>query len=259
MDGKESANMELQKASFWKRISAWLFDSILLVTFAILFGFALSGVLGFNSYNNALDQAYAKYETQYDIKFEISQEDYEKLPQQKKDDYDAAYEALLKDEEAIIAYNMVVNLTMVITSLGILLSAAGLEFVVPLLFRNGQTLGKKVFGVALVKPDGVKMNNMQLFVRVLLGKYTLGTMVPVLVFIMLMFNITGLFGTLLVFGIWTAQALCLLCTRNKVGLADLMAGTVPVELNSQRIFETTEDLISYQKKLHAEQVARQEY
>ena len=103
------------------------------------------------------------------------------------------------------------------------------------------------------------MNIMQLTVRTLLGKYTLGLMVPVLVFIMLMFNITGLFGTLLVFGIWTAQILCLLCTRNKTGLADLMAGTVPVELNSQRIFETTEDLIAYQKKLHAEEVARQEY
>jgi uncharacterized RDD family membrane protein YckC len=251
--------MELQKASFWKRISAWLFDSILLMTFAVLFGFALSGMLGFDSYNNSLDQAYAKYETQYDIKFDISQEDYEKLSQQKKDDYNAAYEALLKDEEAIIAYNMVVNLTMVITSLGVLLSVAGLEFVVPLLFKNGQTIGRKIFGVALVKPDGVKMNNMQLFVRTLLGKYTVGTMVPVLVFIMLMFNITGFLGTLLVFGIWTAQLLCLLCTQNKVGLADLMAGTVPVELNSQRIFETTEDLIAYQKKLHAEEAARQEY
>lgn len=240
-------------------MSAWLFDSILLAVFAILFAFLLSSVLGYDTHNTALETAYAKYETQYGVTFDISQEAYQAMSEQERADYDAAYEALLKDEEAIYAYNMVVNLTMIITSAGILLAVAALEFVIPLCFKNGQTLGKKIFGVALVRSDGVKMNTMQLFVRTLLGKYTVGTMVPVLIFIMLMLNIVGLFGTLLLLGIGLAQLLCLLCTRNKVGLADLMAGTVPVELNSQKIFATTEDLIAYQKKIHAEKAARQEY
>lgn len=251
--------MDLQLASSWKRISAWLFDFILLAVFAVLFAFALSGLLGYNGYSVTMEEAYQKYETQYGIEFDITEETYLAMTEAEKANYDAAYEALLDDEEAMYAYNMLVNLTLIITSLGIFLSVAGLEFVVPLLFGNGQTLGKKIFGIALVKPDAVKINTMQLTVRVLLGKYTLGTMVPVLVFIMLMFNITGFFGTLLVLGIWLAQLLCLLCTRNKTGLADLMAGTVPVELNSQRIFDTAEALIAYQKKLHAEEVARQEY
>lgn len=251
--------MQLQLASSWKRISAWLFDFIMLAVFAILFAFALSGMLGYNTHSDAMEAAYDKYEAQYGVTFDISQEEYLSMTEAEKTNYDAACEALLNDEEAMYAYGMLVNLTLVITSLGILLSVAGLEFAVPLLFKNGQTIGRKIFGVALVRTDGVKMNVMQLTVRALLGKYTVGIMVPVLVFIMLMFNITGQLGTLLVFGIWTAQVLCLLCTRNKTGLADLMAGTVPVELNSQRIFETTEDLIAYQKKLHAEEVARQEY
>ena len=251
--------MELQKASMWKRMSAWLFDNILLAVFAVLFAFLFSSILGYDAHNAALDKAYARYETQYGIEFDISEEKYQALTDAEKANYDAAYEALLKDEEAIVAYNMVVNLTMVIASAGILLSVAALEFCVPLWFKNGQTLGKKIFGVALVRNDGVKMNTMQLFVRVLLGKYTLGTMVPVLVFIMLMFNIVGFIGTLLLMGIGFAQILCLLFTHNKVGLSDLMAGTVPVELNSQRIFATTEDLIAYQKKIHAEKAARQDY
>ena len=239
--------MELQKASMWKRISAWLFDNILLAIFAILFAFLLSGILGYDTHSAALDAAYAKYETQYGIEFDIPEEEYQSLTEAERANYDAAYEALLKDEEAIIA------------SAGILLSVAVLEFGIPLWLKNGQTLGKKAFGVALVRNDGVKMNTMQLFVRVLLGKYTLSTMVPVLVFIMLMFNIVGFVGTLLLMGIGFAQILCLLLTHNKVGLSDLMAGTVPVELNSQRIFATTEDLIAYRKKIHAEQAARQDY
>lgn len=256
---RKKCGMELQKASMWKRMSAWLFDNILLAVFAILFAFMLSGIFGYDTHNAALDAAYAKYETQYGIEFDIPEEKYQSLTESEKANYDAAYEALLKDEEAILAYNMVVNLTMIIASAGILLAVAALEFGIPLWLKNGQTLGKKAFGVALVRNDGVKMNTMQLFVRVLLGKYTLGTMVPVLVFIMLMFNIVGIVGTLLLMGIGFAQVLCLLLTRNKVGISDLMAGTVPVELNSQRIFATTEDLIAYQKKIHAEQAARQDY
>lgn len=251
--------MELQKASMWKRISAWLFDNILLVTLAVLFGFCLSALLGYDTHSAALDDFYTKYESQYGIKFDITQEEYETLSEQEQANYDAAYEALLKDEEAIYTYNMVLNLTMVITSAGILLAVAALEFAVPLLLKNGQTLGKKIFGVALVRNDGVRLNTMQLFVRTLLGKYTVGTMVPVLICIMLIFGIVGFLGTVLLLGLLLAQILCLLCTRNKVGLADLMAGTVPVELNSQRIFASTEELIEYTKKIHAERAARQTY
>ena len=246
--------MELQKASMWKRMSAWLFDNILLVVLAVLLAFCLSTLLGYDAHSAALDGVYEKYESQYGIKFDISQEDYAALSEQERANYDAAYEALVKDDEANYIYNMVVNLTLIITSLGLLLAVAALEFVVPLLLKNGQTLGKKIFGVALVRNDGVKLNNMQLFVRTLLGKYTVGTMVPVLIFLMLIFGIVGLFGTLLL-----PQILCLLCTQNKVGLADLMAGTVPVDLGSQKIFGSTEELIEYTKRIHAERAARQDY
>lgn len=251
--------MELQKASMWKRISAWLFDNILLVVLAVLFGLCLSALLGYDTHSAELEAVYDKYESRYGIEFDITEEAYEALSEQERANYDAAYEALLKDEEANYTYNMVVNLSLIITSAGILLAVAALEFAVPLLLKNGQTLGRKIFGVALVRNDGVRLNTMQLFVRTLLGKYTVGTMVPVLIFIMLMFNAVGLFGTLLLFGIWLAQLLCLCFTRNKVGLSDLMAGTVPVELNSQRIFASTEELIEYTKKIHAERAARQTY
>lgn len=251
--------MELQKASMWKRMSAWLFDNILLVILAVLFGFALSALLGYDTHSAVLEATYDKYESQYGIEFDITQEAYAALSEQERANYDAAYEALIKDDEANYIYNMVVNLTLVITSVGLLIAVAALEFVIPLWLKNGQTLGKKIFGVALVRNDGVRINNMQLFVRTLLGKYTVGTMVPVLICIMLIFGVVGLFGTMLLLGIWLAQLLCLLCTQNKVGLADLMAGTVPVELNSQRIFGSTEELIEYTKKIHAERAARQDY
>ena len=48
-------------------------------------------------------------------------------------------------------------------------------------------------------------------------------------------------------------------TRNHSLLHDLMAGTVVVDYASQKIFQSTEDLIAYQKKIAAERAARQDY
>ena len=54
---------DLQKASMWKRISAFLFDIILLVIAVVGFAFLISCIVGFDKHNTALDDAYAKYET----------------------------------------------------------------------------------------------------------------------------------------------------------------------------------------------------
>ena len=70
---------DLQKAGLWKRIAAWMFDGILTGILAVGFGFVLSLVLGYNGYSQAVDEAYAKYEAQYGIAFEITQEAYESM------------------------------------------------------------------------------------------------------------------------------------------------------------------------------------
>lgn len=251
--------IELQKASMWKRISAWLLDIILLSIVAVGAGLLLSWMLGYNSCNEALDAGYAKYETQYGVTFDITAETYNAMTAEERQNYDAAYSAMIADDEVIRVYNLVLNLTLVITTLAILLAYLILEFAVPLLFGNGQTLGKKVFALCLVRNDGVKMNTMQLFVRTVLGKFTIGTMIPVYVVIMLFFNIVGLPGTLLLGALLLTQIILLSVTRNRTAIHDLLAGTVEVDISSQRIFRSTEDLIEYTKRIHAERAARKPY
>lgn len=251
--------MDLQKASMWKRISAWLFDSILTAVVAVGCAVLLSALLGYDGYSQTLDTAYAKYETQYDITFNISQEEYLSLSEQKKQAYDAAYDALISDDDAMYAYNMVVNLSLLITTIGILLGILVLEFVVPLFFGNGQTLGKKAFSIGLMRTDGVRMNPMQLFVRTVLGKYTIETMIPVYIVIMILLNAMDVTGTLILAALLLAQAVTMSVTRNHAAIHDLLAGTVAVDISSQRIFQSSEELIEYTKKIHAEQAARQTY
>ena len=251
--------VDLQKAGMWKRISAGLFDWILTGILVVGFCFLLSWILGYNDYNRTLNEAYDRYEAQYDIVFEVTGEEYERMSAEQRAAYDEAYRALIDDDEAMYAYNMVLSLTLVIVSLGILAGVMVMEFVIPLMFKNGQTLGKKIFGIALMRTDGVKINTMQLFVRTVLGKYTIETMIPVLIILMVFFNMIGLLGTLILGAILLVQLILMGVTHTNSLIHDTLAGTVAVDYASQMIFESTEELIAHKKRVHAEMAARQEY
>ncbi len=250
---------ELQKANLWKRIAAWLFDGILLCILAVAFGVLLSALLGYDGYSDAFDRAYADYETRYGITFEISQSDYEALPETQRENYDAAYAALIADQEAMDAYSRMLSLTPVILSIGILLAVILWEFVIPLWLGNGQTLGKKIFGLCLVRIDGVRLNTLQLFTRSILGKYAVEIMIPVLIVLMIFWGTMGVMGTAMLAALTLGQCVSVLVTRTNSAIHDLMAGTAVVDYASQTIFKTTEDLIEYQKKLAAERAARDPY
>lgn len=250
---------DLQKASMGKRISAFLFDGILLGTLAVAFAFLISVITGFDNYNSQLNAAYEKYEAQYGMTFDITYEEYNALTPEQSAVYEEAYNALSADEEAMSAYSMIVSLTLVITTFGILLAYAVLEFLIPLLFGNGQTLGKKIFSVGLMRTDGVKLTTFQLFVRTFLGKYTIETMIPVLILLMLYFGTIGIVGTAIILGLLLLDVILIIATKTNSTIHDLLAVTVAVDISSQMIFRSSQDLIDYQKKVAAEKAARQVY
>lgn len=134
---------DLQKASFGKRITAWIFDGILTVTLAVGFGFLLSVLLGYDGYSQTLDTAYAQYETEYGIVFDITQEAYQTMTDAQRQNYDVAYQALINDSEAMHAYNMMLNLMLVITSVSILLAVLLWEFLIPPVAWKWPDIGQK--------------------------------------------------------------------------------------------------------------------
>ena len=250
---------DIQKAGMWKRVAAWMLDAILLSVLAVGFAYLLSNILGYDVYGNTLDAAYARYESQYGIVFDITQEAYQAMDAAARQNYDAAYAALIADQEAMYAYNMMMNLTLIVTTGGILLGIMLWEFMIPSWLGNGQTLGKKAFGLGLIREDGVRLNNLQLFTRALLGKFTIDTMIPVYILLMLFWGTIDLTGTLILAALLLGQAVCVGMTPNNSAIHDLLAGTVVVDLSSQTIFRSTEDLIEFQKRAAAERAARQIY
>ena len=152
---------------------------------------------------------------------------------------------------------MVMQLSILITSLGLLAGFLSMEFAVPLLLGNGQTLGKKIFGIGLMRTDGVKVGPISLFIRTLLGKYTLETMIPVYILLMIFWGTIGIVGPVVIGLIWLTELILLCATQTRSLLHDLLAGTVAVDVASQRIFDTREDMIAYYQRQHAEKVSRQ--
>lgn len=252
-------NHEIQKAGMWKRIAAWMLDAIFLSILAVGFGYLLSNLLGYDAYGNTLDAAYARYEAEYGVVFDITQEAYQAMNEAQRQNYDAAYAALTADRDAMHAYTMMLNLTLVITTGGLLMAIMLWEFMIPFWIGNGQTLGKRAFSLGLVREDGVKLNTMQLFVRTLLGKFTIETMIPVYILLMLFWGTIDLTGTLILGAMLLGQAVCVGVTRNHSAIHDLLAGTVVVDMSSQTIFSSKEELIAYQKRVAAERAARQVY
>ena len=151
------------------------------------------------------------------------------------------------------------SLTMVIVSMSILFSYLIWEFFIPLRLKNGQTFGKKIFGIGVMREDGIKVTAPLLFIRTILGKFTIETMVPVLIIIMLFFGTIGITGLLTLGLILLLQIILMIATRTNSTIHDVLAKTVVVDLSSQMIFDSEEALVEYKKKVHAEQAARQTY
>lgn len=250
---------DIQKAIIWKRLAAWILDLILLAVLASAVMWGLSSILHYSKYSQVVDDAYSRYEAEYGITFQISAEEYQTMTDAERQNWDDAYDALIADEEAMKAYNMTVNLILIMTTVGILLSMLILHIGVPLLLKNGQTVGKKAFALGVIRQDGVKMNNLQLFVRTLLGQFTLETMIPVYIVLMILWGTIGILGPAVLFVLIIGQMVCMGVTKNNAALHDLLAGTTVVDLASQKVFESQEALIEYTKQVHAERAARQDY
>ena len=250
---------DLQKASLSKRIAAGILDAMLLCVLAVGFAALLTWLVNYDSHSAALEQGYSRYETQYGVEFDIAQSDYEAMSAAQKENFDAAYAALVQDDDVLYHYNMVINLTILVTTFSILLSMVVLEFIVPLLLKNGQTVGKKAFSLGLMRIDAVQVTPVQLFTRTVLGKFTIEIMISVYILILIFFNSIGIVGPLVVGGIALLQVICMAVTKTNSMIHDLLSGTVVVDISSQKIFRSTEDLIEYKKKLAAESSARQAY
>ncbi len=232
---------DLQKASMWKRMSAFLFDVIILAIVVIGTASALSAIFGYDGYADEMTRYYEQYEEMYGVDFDISAEDFEKLTEEEKNIYYEADKAMNSDAEVLKAYRMMLSLSIVIVSLGMFIGFFIVEFIIPLFIGNGQTLGKKIFSIAVMRTNSVKITTPILFIRAVLGKYTIESMVPVFLIFMIIFGVLGFVGALVIFAIILLNIILIFATRTSSTIHDLLSDTVVVDMASQRIFDSYDD------------------
>lgn len=246
---------DLQKANMWKRIAAWIFDMIIIVIVMVGLACAFSAILKYDDHYSRLRDGYARYEAEYGVDFNLSNEDYNKLPPEEQQKYIDANEAMNKDTNLRVGYTVVVNLSLLIIMLSVVLGFVAMELIVPLCFGNGQTLGKKIFGIGVVRVDCVRVTTLQMFARAILGKCTLETMLPVFIIAMIVLGKIGVVGLAVLAALFLSQAVALIATKERLLLHDMMAGTVTVDIASQMVFESPEELLAYKQRIHAEMVS----
>lgn len=237
-----------------------MLDFILIIMLSVAMFGLLGWILKYDDYGTKIDEKYDSYYEQYGIRDDLTEEEYEALPEEEKQKYLDASDAIQKDEEFNKLFYIFTNLTLIISTFSILIAYLVLEFIVPLIFKNGQTIGKKIFAIGVMDTNGVRIKPIALFVRTILGKYTIETMIPVMLILrVLIFGTGGPLGLILIAVLLLMQIIFMATTRTHLAIHDLLASTVTVDLPSQMIFDSVEALNEYKKKLAAEKAENSEY
>ncbi len=239
---------DLQKANLTKRISAFIFDLIVLSILSVGFGTIISYITNYDSHYNTCLNIISEYEEKYNSSYDIGEDEYFGLTDAEKESYAEMEEAIYSDSDFVYHSNIYFSLSLLIVSLGIFFGMLVSEFIVPLIYGNGMTLGKKIFGLAVMRQDHVQVSPLHMFIRTFLGKYTVETMIPVLLVMMIFFGSIGIVGTIIIFAMGILQIVCMVLSHTNACIHDIFAGTTVVDFASQKIFKTPEEMKAEQSK-----------
>lgn len=207
------------------------------------------------------------FETENDLTYDISEEDYNALDEETRKKYDSINGRIDSIGNAknvyMKEYKYIYSLTPLMVSIGIFLSVLIFEFIIPVALKNGQTIGKKVFGLAVMHTNGVRVRPFSMFVRSILGMYVFEMMVPIYLILMAFFYhvLSGYIAIGVIVAIVILQIAVFAYTFKSTAsvLHDLIARTVCVDFSSQMIFDSEEELMEFKKAQQNELAERDEY
>lgn len=258
-------DISLQKADIWKRISAFLCDAVCIIFLSCALALLFSWIFNISGHNATMNERKDEIITEagYNVKDEdgkvianpypSSNEELEKLSEEEKAKFQETEKRIRADDAYAKALSLFINLLIIIITASILISFLIFEFLIPLLLKNGQTVGKKVFGVAVMRADGVKIPTALLFLRAIVCKFTLETMVPVMALLAAsIFQYWVPAAAILTIGILALQVILFLFTKEHTPIHDVCTYTVAVDMGSQKIFNSVEEKAEYIAKIQRE-------
>ena len=131
---------------------------------------------------------------------------------------------------------------------GIFVAMLLLEFVVPLIAKDGRTPGKLLFGLGVMRSGRIRISGPVLFVRGIVGKCLFELILPIAILFSVFTGITGPFGLILLGVFAAAEVAVLIRSKGSSMLHDVLADTVVVDWQSQRIFPDAETRDAYDRE-----------
>lgn len=246
---------EFYKAKPIKRFVAYVIDMLLLL--AITFGVMvpMCSWLGYEDSRAELVPFYEKYSQEYGIDLQISGTEYDELSQKQKEAYDKAYDAMNQDKDALYVMNKVLFAVLASAAVGFLVGYVILEVALPLILKNGQTIGKKAMKLCVMHKAHVTVSPWQVIFRAILGKYFIGTLIPMVLLALPELKIWIISGSLILALIAMTQAFIVLMSQANCGIHDKLFNTVVADFEQQHIFDTLEERRAYDAELEAREAA----
>ena len=280
---------ELRKIGFVKRASALFLDAILLVVLTTGFMFIISLICDFDHEQDLFikySEEWSEYHKEYaqgvseaygftytadekNENFTITDKNgskvtlndvWQKLEEAKGEGNEttqaawAKFQVLKTEAPMDRQYSYLFNLIFMMISVGLVLSYLILEFILPIIMKNGQTVGKKIFGIGVVRPDCVRITIPQLFARTFFGKFAVETMFPVLLVLLFFFGNLGITAIVLFAAITILNIAVFFASKNRTPLHDVFAHTVVVDIKLQVVFRSTDEMMERKTLQHTEMV-----
>ena len=249
--------LDFHKAKVIKRLAAYVIDLILLLIITAGVVMAMFSAMDYNTYEEKFEERCEKYGQQFGVDLSASRADQAELSEKEQEKYIDAWEALNADTEAMDAIKQKIRIELVSAMVGFFAAYVILEIMIPLILKNGQTVGKTVLGLCVMHKYHVRVGVMQIIYRTVLGKYFIETLIPVVMLILSDYGVLGTTASLVLAVIAMVQGFFVMMSQANCGIHDKLFNTVVADFNEQHIFDTLDERITFEEA-YEEEMARRE-
>lgn len=223
----------MEKHPFMKRAFAGAIDVLLIAILTVFIAMPMSSLTGYKQARADVDSMLSSMEQAYGVRFNLTPQELQNLTEEQSRQYEAAFARFAGSEEDVKNYNRMV-LGSYMTVLGsVLVAVLILELGIPLILKNGQTLGKKLMGLVVIKMEGSPADALGIIARAVLGKYLVEIAVPVFTILAIYNGNAGGRSSLMIMGLFLVQAACMGLTKERRLIHDFLSGTRVVAEDSE--------------------------
>lgn len=249
--------LDFYKANPLKRLAAYVIDLILLVAITAGVVVGMCSAMDYDSYE-AQFQAYCdQYSEQFDTDLSVPRTEVQSYSEEQQKNYYDALDALNQDKDALKVYTRMGMTVIAALTAGIFLGYLILELIIPLILKNGQTVGKKIMGLCVMHKHHVRVSALQIILRTIVGKCLIETLIFVWLLLLKHYGILGTTASLIMSVIAMIQGFLVLMSQANCGIHDKLFNTVVADFKQQYIFDTIDERIDYEEAYEAE-LARRE-